>query len=107
MKIKIIFHQSLTNWGRDELTTDLTADEDSVQVVVFYQYEEKVDPLPNPPVYAIEWKVDYGDANVAGQTDIVVSGDEYGEVFCFIIRNSWKMYPIHYFFYYRLRAQIT
>ena len=30
--------QSLTNWGRDSLVTDLIADDNSIQIVVFYTY---------------------------------------------------------------------
>ena len=72
------------------MTSDLIADDDSVQIVVFYQYLEKLDPIPDPPVAAIEWKVDYGDAKVEGQTNIAVSGDDYSEVFknLYFIQNS-------------------
>ena len=58
----------------------MTADEDSIQIVVFYQYVDVLAPFPDTPVHAIEWRVDYGDANVAGQTHVAVSEDDYVEV---------------------------
>ena len=63
------------------MTTDLTADDDSVQVVVFYQYAEAA----AEGTHNIEWKVDYGDASVQGETSIDISGDEYAEVFLMVL----------------------
>ena len=59
------------------MTTDLTADDDSVQVVVFYQYVEDA----GAETADIGWKLDYGDASVDGKTTIDISSDDYGEVF--------------------------
>ena len=59
------------------MTTDLTADDDSVQVVVFYQYTEAA----TEATHNIGWKVDYGDASVEGETTLEISGDNYAEVF--------------------------
>ena len=67
------FFQSLTNWGRDELITDLTADDDSIQVVAFYSYE-------GPASNAIGWRLDYGDAFLEGTTDITVQDSAYATV---------------------------
>ena len=86
------------------MTTDLTADDDSVQIVVFYQYLEKLEPLPNPPVASIQWKVDYGDANVEGQTDIAVSGDDYAEVFSCLLHCKIRLYS-RLLFAYRRKAK--
>ena len=33
--------QSLTNWGREEVVTDLIADDNSIQMVAFYTYVGK------------------------------------------------------------------
>ena len=35
------FFQSLTNWGREEVVTDLIADDNSIQMVAFYTYVGK------------------------------------------------------------------
>ena len=67
------FFQSLTNWGRDELITDLTADDDSIQVVAFYSYE-------GPASNSIGWRLDYGDAFLEGTTDITVQDSAYATV---------------------------
>ena len=34
-------YQSLTNWGREEVVTDLIADDNSIQMVAFYTYVGK------------------------------------------------------------------
>lgn len=60
-----IVFQSLTNWGRDEIVTDLQADDNSVQVVVFYSF---IGTATNN----IAWTLNYGDDVLNGQTEIEV-----------------------------------
>lgn len=35
--LKNYFIQGLTNWGRDDIVSDLTPDEDSIQVTAYFQ----------------------------------------------------------------------
>ena len=50
------------------MTTDLSVDDDSIQVVAFFSYEGTASN-------SLGWRLDYGDAYLEGTTDIAVSTD--------------------------------
>ena len=66
-------NNALRNPSRDELITDLTADDDSIQVVALYSYE-------GPASNSIGWGLGYGDAFLEGTTDITVQDSAYATV---------------------------
>ena len=90
--------QSLTNWGREDLTTDLTADDDSIQVVAFFS-------VPNPlgdasATNSIGWKLDYGDAFLEGTTDVAVQDQPYPTLLdehCSDLFTEWRLVCVHFF----------
>ena len=60
------------------MTTDLTADGDSIQVVGFFS-------VPNPlsdagATNSIGWRLDYGDAFLEGTTDVAVQDQPFPTV---------------------------
>lgn len=56
----------MVNYGEEPITTDLIADEDSIQVVVFYQYL-------GSETNTIDWLLNYGDASLSGSSTIATS----------------------------------
>ena len=69
----------MTNWGREDLTTDLTADDDSIQIVAFFSVPH---PLGDASITtnSIGWRLDYGDAFLEGTTDIEVEDHDLDTV---------------------------
>lgn len=74
---KTNYFQSLTNWGREDLVTDLIPDEDAIQIVVFYNY---VGTDSN----TIDWNLDYGDDALTGSTTIATDTAQYATVSSYI-----------------------
>ena len=70
----------MTNWGREPIITDLTPDEDSIQVVAYYQVcTEALNRAPNEEV-PITYKIEHTQKTLftpnwesEGQTDIKVT----------------------------------
>ena len=75
--INFVILQSLTNWGRDKLVTDLTPDEDSIQIVAFFSYMGGSETLAT-----LSWRLDYGNAYLEGYSNVttVGSSDAYTPV---------------------------
>ena len=61
------------------MTTDLTADDDSIQIVAFFSVPH---PLGDSSITtnSIGWRLDYGDAFLEGTTDIEVEDHDLDTV---------------------------
>ena len=68
------------------MTTDLTADDDSIQIVAFFSVPH---PLGDSSITtnSIGWRLDYGDAFLEGTTDIEVEDHDLDTV-----RQSKELY---------------
>ncbi len=63
------YWQTLANWGRDKINTDLTPDENSIQFLVFYSV------LAGPDAaYSLDYTVSYGTGTISG-SDTIELGD--------------------------------
>lgn len=63
--------QGLTNWGRAPMVPDLTVDDDSIQIVVFFKVEVAGTGAEEP----INYKLDYGDQELTGLSNVKISAD--------------------------------